>query len=304
MTKITDLHKLWLKQPGYRKVFNNSEAEFRLARELIQAKSKTSKAYVIKNPIQTEEEHALALKNLSIFFDLNPEVGSPDGDRLEELVTQIQAYEAIHFPIEQPTKLEAISFRVEQQLGEIHPGEILRKEFMKPLRLSARKLALSIGLTYSQMIQVTAGRQSITSDIALQLGKFFSMDPSFWMNLQSEYDNRMSSRTLNQSLHREINTRDIRTSYDSELADPIAKSVNNVFADLELPDAEQMLRKAHLVSKISELILNKRLNDAGAASLMGISKISLSKILKGQFRDVSEDELSSYLKQVQKARAC
>jgi predicted XRE-type DNA-binding protein len=104
------------------------------------------------------------------------------------------------------------------------------------------------------------------------------MDPSFWMNLQSEYDNRMSSRTLNQSPHREINTRDIGTSYDSELADPIAKSVNNVFADLELPDAEQMLRKAHLVSKISELILNKRLNDAGAASLMGISKISLSKI--------------------------
>ena len=55
---------------------------------------------MIKNPIKTEEEHALALKNLSILFDLNPEVGSPDGDRLEELVTQIQAYEAIHFPME------------------------------------------------------------------------------------------------------------------------------------------------------------------------------------------------------------
>ncbi len=100
MTKITDLHKLWLKQPGYRKVFKSSESEFRVAREIIQARSKTSKAYVIKNPIQTEEEHALALKKLSILFDLNPEVGSPDGDRLEELVTQIQAYEVIHFPME------------------------------------------------------------------------------------------------------------------------------------------------------------------------------------------------------------
>ena len=88
------------------------------------------------------------------------------------------------------------------------------------------------------------------------------------------------------------------------LKTPSKQSVSNVFADLELPDAEQMLRKAHLVSKISELILNKRLNDAGAASLMGISKISLSKILKGQFREVSEDELRSYVKQVQKARAC
>ena len=100
MTKITDLHKLWLKRTGYRKFFNNSEVEFKLTRKLIQARSKTSKAYVIKNPIKTEEEHALALKNLSILFDLNPEVGSPDGDRLEELVTQIQAYEAIHFPME------------------------------------------------------------------------------------------------------------------------------------------------------------------------------------------------------------
>jgi HTH-type transcriptional regulator / antitoxin HigA len=55
---------------------------------------------VIKNPIQTEEEHGLALKELSILFDLNPEAGSPDGDRLEELVTLVQAYEAIHFPME------------------------------------------------------------------------------------------------------------------------------------------------------------------------------------------------------------
>jgi hypothetical protein len=100
VTKITDLHKLWLKQPGYKKVFNNSAAEFKLSRKFIQARSKTSKANVIKNPIQTEEEHALALKKLSILFDLNPEVDSPDGDRLEELVTQIQAYEAIHFPME------------------------------------------------------------------------------------------------------------------------------------------------------------------------------------------------------------
>jgi len=59
MTKITDLHKLWLKQPGYRKVFKSSEAEFRLARELIQARSKTSKAYVIKNPIKTVGEQCV-----------------------------------------------------------------------------------------------------------------------------------------------------------------------------------------------------------------------------------------------------
>jgi addiction module HigA family antidote len=191
MTKITDLHKLWLKRTGYRKVFNNSEATFKLARKLIQARNKTGKASVIKNFIQTDEEHDLALKELSKLFDLNPEVGSPDGDRLEELVTLVQAYEAILFPMSQPTAFEAISFRVEQQLEEIHPGEILHKEFMKPRRITARKMSLAISLTASQIIEITAGRQPITFEIALQIGKFFSMDPSFWMNLQSEYDLRL-----------------------------------------------------------------------------------------------------------------
>ena len=149
------------------------------------------KASVIQNSIQTEEQYELALKELSILFDLDPEVGSPDGDRLEELVTLVQAYEAIHFPMSQPTAFEAISFRVEQQLEEIHPGEILHKEFMKPRRITARKMSLAISLTASQIIEITAGRQPITFEIALQIGKFFSMDPSFWMNLQSEYDLRL-----------------------------------------------------------------------------------------------------------------
>ncbi|MEY3886125.1 MAG: hypothetical protein RL650_217 [Pseudomonadota bacterium] len=100
MTKITALHKLWMKRTGYRKVFNNSEAKFKLVRKHIQARNKTAKASVIKNLIQTDEEHDLALKELSKLFDLDPEVGSADGNRLEELVTLVQAYEVIHFPME------------------------------------------------------------------------------------------------------------------------------------------------------------------------------------------------------------
>ncbi len=134
---------------------------------------------MIKNSIQTKKQYELALKELSILFDLNPEVVSPDGDRLEELVTLVQAYEAIHFPMDHPTTFEAISFRVEQQLAEIRPGEILHKEFMKSRRVTARKLTLAIGLTSSQIIEITSGREPITSEIALKLGKFFSMDPGF-----------------------------------------------------------------------------------------------------------------------------
>ena len=65
-----------------------------------------------------------------------------------------------------------------------------------------------------------------------------------------------------------------------------------------------MLRKAYLISKISELLLTKKLKEDEASSILGISKTTLSKILKGQFREVSEDELSSFLTQAQKARAC
>jgi len=80
-------------------------------------------------------------------------------------------------------------------MAEIHPGKILHKVFMKPRRITTRKLALSVGLTSSQIIEITAGRQPITSDIALRLGKFFSVAPSFWMNLKSEYDLRLTKQT-------------------------------------------------------------------------------------------------------------
>ena len=97
------------------------------------------------------------------------------------------------------------------KMAEIHSGEILHKEFMKPRRITARKMSLAISLTAIQIIEITAGRQPITSEISLQLGKFFSMNPSFWMNLQSEYDSRMSKRKLQRMPSEAISTKDIST---------------------------------------------------------------------------------------------
>jgi len=97
------------------------------------------------------------------------------------------------------------------KMAEIHPGEILHKEFMKPRRITARKMSLAISLTAIQIIEITSGRQPITSEIALQLGKFFSMDPGFWMNLQSEYDSRMSKRKLQRMPSEAIGTKNIST---------------------------------------------------------------------------------------------
>lgn len=81
-------------------------------------------------------------------------------------------------------------------LDEIHPGEILHEEFMKPLGISARKLAADIDVPPSRISELVHGNRPITADTALRLGLFFGMEPRFWMNLQAEYDMRMASRNL------------------------------------------------------------------------------------------------------------
>ena len=65
-------------------------------------------------PIRTAKDHGAALKEISKLMDLNPPLGSPKGDRLDVLITLVQAYEAKHFPMELPDPVEAIKFRMEQ----------------------------------------------------------------------------------------------------------------------------------------------------------------------------------------------
>ncbi len=80
-------------------------------------------------------------------------------------------------------------------LDEIHPGEILLEDFMKPLGISARQLAADIDVSPSRISELVHGNRPITADTALRLGLFFNMDPRFWLNLQTEYDMRVASRT-------------------------------------------------------------------------------------------------------------
>ena len=81
-------------------------------------------------------------------------------------------------------------------LEEIHPGEILLEEFMKPMGITARQLAADIDVPPSRISELVHAKRPITVDTALRLGLFFSMEPRFWMNLQTEYDMRVASRTL------------------------------------------------------------------------------------------------------------
>ena len=72
-------------------------------------------------------------------------------------------------------------------LDEIHPGEILLEEFLKPMGISARQLAADIDVSPSRISEVVNGLRPITADTALRLGLFFNMEPRFWMNLQTDY---------------------------------------------------------------------------------------------------------------------
>jgi addiction module HigA family antidote len=81
-------------------------------------------------------------------------------------------------------------------LEEIHPGEILLEDFMKPMGISARQLAADIDVSPSRISELVNGQRPITADTALRLGIFFGMEPRFWLNLQSEYDMRLAEREL------------------------------------------------------------------------------------------------------------
>ena len=79
-------------------------------------------------------------------------------------------------------------------LDEIHPGEILLEEFMRPMGITGRQMASDIDVSPSRISEIVHGTRPISADTALRLGLFFSMDPRFWINLQSEYDLRMIKR--------------------------------------------------------------------------------------------------------------
>jgi addiction module HigA family antidote len=80
-----------------------------------------------------------------------------------------------------------------------HPGEVLKSEFMEPMDVSAYALAKAIGVPRSRINEIAHGRQGITAAIAIRLGKFFDVDPQWFMNMQSRYDLRRAEATIDVS---------------------------------------------------------------------------------------------------------
>ena len=75
-----------------------------------------------------------------------------------------------------------------RKLKPVHPGEILREDFLKPHGLSMNKLAMELRVPATRIAEIVAGRRAITSTTALRLGRYFNTSAQFWMNIQVKYD--------------------------------------------------------------------------------------------------------------------
>jgi len=92
----------------------------------------------------------------------------------------------------------------EKKLAPIHPGEMLREDFLKPLHLSANRLALGVRVPVTRITDILRGRRSITADTALRLGRYFGTSAQFWLNLQRDYDLELAEDELRERIEREV----------------------------------------------------------------------------------------------------
>ena len=89
-----------------------------------------------------------------------------------------------------------------RKLPPIHPGEILREEFMRPLGLSSSALANAIGVTAARVNEIVREKRGISADTALRLARYFGTDAQSWMNLQQRYDLECAKDALGASLRK------------------------------------------------------------------------------------------------------
>ena len=89
----------------------------------------------------------------------------------------------------------------------IHPGEILREEFLVPLGLSASALAIQLKVPAPRINDIVRERRAITPDTALRLSRYFGTSPEFWMDLQTAYDLKIAARDSGEKIEAEISPR-------------------------------------------------------------------------------------------------
>lgn len=94
----------------------------------------------------------------------------------------------------------------EKRLPNIHPGEILREEFLKPMGISQNRLARGIGVPPRRINEIVLEKRAITADTAIRLAKYFGTSEGFWMGLQADYDLEKTHRLYGEKVESEVRT--------------------------------------------------------------------------------------------------
>ena len=94
--------------------------------------------------------------------------------------------------------------RMSEKLSNIHPGEILLEEFLKPLGISQNKLAREIKVSPRRVNEIVLGKRAITPETALRLARYFGTSERFWLGLQLDFDLEEAKRRLAAALDQEI----------------------------------------------------------------------------------------------------
>ena len=105
------------------------------------------------------------------------------------------------------TNLEGAELEEGARMPALHPGEMLREEFMKPLGLSSNALAMELRVPVTRISEIVRERRGITADTALRLARYFNMSAEFWMRLQMDYDLERAADAEETAIHEEIRPR-------------------------------------------------------------------------------------------------
>jgi addiction module HigA family antidote len=93
------------------------------------------------------------------------------------------------------------------KMRPIHPGEVLREEFLLPLGMSAHALALELKVPAPRINDIVRERRAVTPDTALRLARYFGTTPDFWLALQSAYELKVAQRELGARINQEVQAR-------------------------------------------------------------------------------------------------
>jgi addiction module HigA family antidote len=91
-----------------------------------------------------------------------------------------------------------------ERLPPVHPGEVLREDFMKPLGLSQYRVAKDIGVSPIRISQIVHGKRAITADTAMRLARYLGTSAEVWLRLQARYDLEVAQEQLGERIKQEV----------------------------------------------------------------------------------------------------